>query len=351
MIQIRTTEIEPPAPQSVAELEDALSLPNERVIAALGKLQGDILFLGVGGKIGPTMARMAKRASDAAGVERHIFGVSRFTAGDVRERLEDWGIETLRCDLLDERAIDVLPDAPNIVFMAGLKFGATHAPHMAWAINAYLPALVCRRYRDSRVVAFSTGNVYGLTPVAGGGSKEDDTLRPVGEYAMTALGRERMFEYFSRRLDIPLVLLRLNYASELRYGVLVDLARRVSSLEPIDLSMSYVNVIWQADASAMALQALAHATCPPPAVNIAGPEILRIRDVCEQFGHLLDKPVRFTGSETPDALLSDGRRGYELFGRPSVSAPQLIQWTAAWLSRGGETLGKPTHFESRDGSY
>jgi nucleoside-diphosphate-sugar epimerase len=342
---------EPRAPQSIDELDEALSRPTERVVEAMRRLQGDILFLGVGGKMGPTMARMAKRASDEAGVERRVFGVSRFSSGDARERLETWGVETLRCDLLDQRAIDALPDAPNVVFLAGFKFGATAAPAMTWAMNCYVPALVIPKYRDSHFVAFSSGNVYGLAPTDRGGSKETDPLNPVGEYAMTVLGRERMFDYFSCKLDIPLVLLRLNYASELRYGVLVDLARKVLAGESIDVSMGYANVIWQADAAAMTLEALQHATCPPLVLNIAGPEFLRVRDVCEQFGRLLNKPVRFTGTEAPDALLSNGQRAFELFGRPTVTAEQLIHWTADWVSRGGESLGKPTHFDSRDGQF
>lgn len=341
----------PPAPQSVEALEDALSTPNEKVIAAMGKLKGDIIILGVGGKMGPTLARMAKRASDEAGKTRRVIGVSRFSDADARSRLESWGVETIACDLLDEEAILTLPEAPNVVFMAGFKFGSSGAAAMTWAMNCYLPALVSRKFSNSRIAAFSTGNVYGMSTVGDGGSKETDETNPVGEYAITALGRERMFEYFSQKLNIPTAILRLNYAHELRYGVLVDLAELVLAEQPIDISMSYANVIWQADANGMTLQSLAHAATPPLVVNLAGPGILRTRDVCEQFGQLMNKQVQFTGEESPDALLSDGRKGHDLFGRPNVSEANIIQWVADWVMRGGESLGKPTHFQSRDGKF
>ena len=218
-------------------------------------------------------------------------------------------------------------------------------------MNCYLPALVCRHFRDSRIVAFSTGNVYGLTPAESTGSREDDPPQPVGEYAMAALGRERMFQYFSRALGLRVALLRLNYAAEMRYSVLVDLAQQVFAEKPIDVTMGYANVIWQGDANAMSLTALATAASPAHPINIAGSEKLSVREVCERFGRLMNKPVAFVGNEAPDALLSDGRHGYELLGRPAVSAQQLIEWTADWVQRGGESHGKPTHFESRDGKF
>jgi nucleoside-diphosphate-sugar epimerase len=244
-----------------------------------------------------------------------------------------------------------LPRLENVIFMAGFKFGAQAEPSRTWAMNCYVPALVGRHFTGSRIAAFSTGNVYGLVPCDGGGSREDDPLQPVGEYAMTALGRERMFEYFSRRHGFPLALLRLNYASELRYGVLVDLARKVLQGRTIDISMAHVNVIWQGDANAAALQSLAMADQPPCVLNIAGPETLRIVDVCRQFGKLLDREPRFSGQEQPDALLSNSQRCRQQFGEPEISADQLIRWTAEWVGRGGESLDKPTHFESRDGGF
>jgi nucleoside-diphosphate-sugar epimerase len=343
--------VDPTTPNDVAQLDDMLSAPNKHALGAMRELDGDLMVLGVGGKMGPTLARMAKRATDEAGVPRRVIGVSRFSSPETREQLEDWGIQTVACDLLDELAIAKLPEAPNIVCMTGLKFGASTNPSLTWAMNCYLPALISNRFRDSRIAAFSSGNVYGTVPFETGGSIESDPLNPIGEYAITVLGRERMLEYFSRELEIPLTLLRLNYATELRYGVLVDLAQKVLGSEPIDLSMSYFNVIWQAEANAMALASLLHTETPPRVLNIAGSEMLRVRDVCEEFGRLLNKPVRLVGEESPDALLNNAAASYKLVGQPEVSANQMVRWTADWIVRGGESLGKPTHFESRDGRF
>ena len=339
------------APRTVDELDDFLSRPTAAVVETMRRLTGDLAILGVGGKMGPTLARMARRASDAAGVARRIVGVSRFSADDLRKRLEAWDIETIACDLLDEAAVARLPRMDNVVFMAGFKFGAQAAPSRTWAMNCYVPATVSRHFQNSRIAAFSTGNVYGMVPIDGGGSREDDPLRPIGEYAMTALGRERMFEYFSDRLGFPLVLLRLNYANELRYGVLVDLARKVLQGETIDVSMGHVNVIWQGDANAASLQSLELADRPPCVLNIAGPEVLSVRAAAEQLGRLLDRSPRLVGSELPDALLSDSNRCRARLGMPTVSVDQMLKWVADWVQRGGEHLGKPTHFESRDGQF
>lgn len=336
---------------TVEELEELLSEPSAAAVEAIRLAPGDIVILGVAGKMGPTLARMARRAMDAAGLGHRVIGVSRFSSPSEQRGLEAHGIETIRCDLLDESALAQLPAAPNVVFMAGRKFGSTGDEPLTWAMNTHLPSLVCRRYRNSRIVAFSTGNVYGLTPHGRGGSREEDTPNPIGEYAMSCLGRERMFEYFSRTLDIPVALLRLNYATEMRYGVLVDLAQRIARREPIDLSMGYFNVIWQADANAMALAALAHATSPATILNLAGREELSVRAVAEELGRRMNVPVTFTGVEAGDALLSNGGRGWQLFGAPRVDAGQLIAWTAEWIGRGGESLGKPTHFESRAGQF
>src|SRR5262249_50585711 len=269
------------------DLEILLSEPTPAVVETLRRLPGDLILLGVAGKMGPTLARMARRASDTAGVLRRVIGVARFSPGGT-EALQAHGIGTIRCDLLKEEEVARLPDAPNVIFMTGRKFGSSGDEALTWAMNSYLPAVVCRKYRHSRIVAFSTGNVYGLAPVAGGGSREEDALQPVGEYAMSCLGRERLFEYFSRSQGIPLTQLRLNYVCELRYGVLVDLAQRVWAGDTIDLSMGHFNVIWQGDANAMALRALAHAATPPLVLNITGPELLSVGTVCERLGQLLD---------------------------------------------------------------
>lgn len=343
--------IDATTPDTVEQLDDQLSAPNAQVVRAMSQLDGDLIILGVGGKMGPTLARMAKRASDQAGARRRVLGVSRFTSPGARERLEAWGIETLACDLLDQTALNDLPDAPNVVCMTGLKFGAAQNPSLTWAMNCYLPALISQRYRNSRLAAFSSGNVYGTVHIDSGGSQETDTLDPIGEYAITVLGRERMFDYFSRELDVSTALLRLNYATELRYGVLVDLAQQVLDGQPIDLSMSYVNVLWQSEANAMALVSLLHTATPPRIFNVAGSEILRVRDVCEQFGRLLGKPLEFVGDESPVALLNNATASYSDLGRPTMTSQQMIRWTADWVARGGESLGKPTHFESRDGRF
>jgi nucleoside-diphosphate-sugar epimerase len=287
----------------------------------------------------------------AADVSHRVIGVSRFSSPGQQRALEAQGIETVRCDLLDEGALGRLPDAPNVIFMAGRKFGSTDDGPLTWAMNAHLPALVCGRYRRSRIVAFSTGNVYGLTPYGRGGSREGDPPNPVGEYAMSCLGRERMFEYFSRAYDVPVAILRLNYAAELRYGVLSDLAGRVSRGKPIDVMMGYFNVIWQGDANAMALAALGHASTPPLIVNVAGPEELSVRTVCVELARQLNVDVSFTGREAEDALLSNGTRGRALLGAPRLDAARLLAWTADWVRRGGENLGRPTHFESRAGQF
>lgn len=341
----------PASIRDVDQLEELLSEPSNAAIDVMRRVTGDLIVLGVAGKMGPTLARMARRAIEAAGVTRRVIGVSRFSSPDQRRALEEHGVETIRCDLLDETAVAALPDAPNVIFMAGRKFGSTGGEPLTWAMNTYLPALVASRYRGSRIVAFSTGNVYGLTPHGRGGSREDDAPAPVGEYAMSCLGRERVFEYFSRHHGTCAAILRLNYATEMRYGILVDLAGRVARGEPVDLSMGYFNAIWQADANAMALAALAHASTPPFIVNMTGPEELSVRAVCMEFARRLGVDVAFTGREEDDALLSNGARGWALLGAPRVDAARMIEWIGDWTRRGGETLGRPTHFESRAGRF
>jgi nucleoside-diphosphate-sugar epimerase len=332
-------------------LEELLSEPSAAAVGAIRRVAGDVVVLGVAGKMGPTLARMARRAVEAAGVSARVIGVSRFSSPDQQRALEQHGIETVRCDLLDEAALSRLPDAPNVIFMAGRKFGSTGDESYTWGMNTYLPALVCRRYGASRIVAFSTGNVYGLTPKGRGGSREEDAPAPIGEYAMSCLGRERMFEYFSRAHAVRVAIVRLNYAAEMRYGVLADLAARVLRGEPIDVTMGYFNVIWQADANAMALAALARAASPPVVVNVAGAEELSVRQTSAELARLMGVDVSFTGIEAADALLSNASRARALFGEPRVDAARLLAWTADWTQRGGASLGKPTHFESRSGRF
>jgi nucleoside-diphosphate-sugar epimerase len=260
-------------------------------------------------------------------------------------------VETHRCDLLDRKSYDQLPKADNVVYMAGMKFGSTGQESLTWAMNAFVPGLVCERYLDSRIAVFSTGNVYGLSPVNGGGSRETDPLHPVGEYALSCLGRERIFEHFSRTFQTKLSILRLNYAVELRYGVLLDVAQKVSSERPIPLQMGHLNAIWQADASAMSLQSLSHASTPPLVLNLTGPELLSVARIARLFGEMIQKPVRFEGVEAPDALLSNAQKAFELLGHPKVSIDRILPWIADWVERDGETLEKPTHFENRSGNF
>jgi nucleoside-diphosphate-sugar epimerase len=334
------------------ELDEALSRPTPADVQALAEMAGDLLILGVSGKMGPSMAALARRACEQAGVSKRILGASRFSDPAVRQAIEAQGVETMVCDLLDRTSMENLPDCPNVLFMAGQKFGtAAGKQALTWATNTYAPAIAAERFRNSRIVAFSTGNVYPFTPVANGGPVETDATGPVGEYAQSALGRERMFEYFSQRHGTPVTILRLNYANELRYGVLHDIAERVYERRPIDLSMGYVNVIWQRDANSVALRAFAHCSSPPLVVNLTGVETLAVRQVAERFGKLWDIEPVFEGSEKENALLSKARRCEQLFGPPEVSVDQMVEWIAAWVARGGRSLGRPTHYEERKGAF
>jgi nucleoside-diphosphate-sugar epimerase len=323
------------------QLEDLLSTPR-----AGDRVDGDLLILGAGGKMGPTLAMRAKRA----GTPR-VLAVARYSSAAVRERLERAGVETIPADLLEPGALDKLPDTPNVIFMAAMKFGTTGAEHMTWAMNTFLPGLVAERFRHSRIVAFSTGNVYPLVPVTSGGATEDTLTEPIGEYAQSALGRERMFEYGSRRHGTPCVLLRLNYATELRYGVLVDVARKVWERRPVDVRMGVANVIWQGDANSWCLQSFAHCQSPPMVLNITGPEALSIRWAAREFGTRFSIEPIIEGEEAPTALLNNAARAMQFFGYPNVTPVQMIDWIAEWIAAGGTSLGKPTHFETRDGRF
>ena len=341
-----------PTIRDVDHLEELLSEPSAGAIDTMRRLSGDLVLLGVGGKMGPTLARMAKRASDAAGVQRRIIGVSRFSGDGLERQLQTLGIETIRCDLLERDQLEKLPDVANVIFMTGMKFGSTGQEALTWAMNVFVPGMVCQKFRQSRIVAFSTGNVYGLSPVALGGSLESDALEPARRLRHERRWAANASSITSAgRFAIPTAILRLNYATEMRYGVLVDVASKVWAGEPIDLAMGHLNAIWQADANAMTLQAFDHLATPPCVLNLAGPETLSVRRVAEQFGRLLGKPVTFHGSEGADALLSNAQRSHRLFGYPRVGAAQLIEWIADWTRRGGASLGKPTHFEVRDGKY
>jgi len=334
-----------------AELEERLSRPSEADIAWLREMDGDLLILGVAGKMGPSLARRARRAADAAAVTKRIIGVARFSDPAVREQLEAAGIETISADLLDEAELRGLPEVPNVIYMAARKFGTTGNEHLTWALNTYLPGRVAERYRRSRIVAFSSGNVYPLVPVTHGGPSESFPVNPIGEYAQSVLGRERMFEYFSARYGTPVVLLRLNYAIDLRYGVLLDIGRKVHERRPVGLAMGMVNVIWQGDANSVALRAFRLCQSPPAILNVTGPETISVRSLALKFAERFQVEPVFDGVEAPTALLSDASRCHRLFGYPEVSLDQMIEWVADWVRSGGPTWDKPTHFEVRDGKF
>ncbi len=334
-----------------SELEDALSRPKPADVEFLRELEGDLLILGVAGKMGPTLARRAARARDAAGVRKRIIGVARFSTAVVRERLDAAGVETIAADLLEPDQLAGLPDAANVIHMAARKFGTTGNEYLTWAMNALLPARVAERYRGSRIVAFSTGNVYPLVPVTSGGATEATPVAPVGEYAQSALARERLFEYFSARYGTRVTLVRLNYAIDLRYGVLLDIGRKVFERRPVDVAMGLVNVIWQGDANSVCLRALSLCSSPPTVLNLTGPETLSVRAIAERFGAIFGIEPVLEGAEGPTALLSDASRCHRIFGYPEMAVDQMIESTAAWIAAGGAVWDKPTHFEVKDGKF
>jgi nucleoside-diphosphate-sugar epimerase len=334
------------------ELEDLLSTPRDQTVAALKACPGAVVILGAGGKMGPSLARMVRRAADAAGGEKcRVIAVSRWTSEGAQRTLNDVGVETIRCDLVDRSAVAALPEASNVIFMAGQKFGTTGAPAMTWGMNTLVPAICAERYSESRIVAFSTGNVYPLTPVESGGARETDAVGPVGEYAASCVGRERMFELFAERSGTRSAIVRLNYAIDLRYGVLVDIATRVFRGEEISLSMGHVNVIWQGDANRVAIECLPRASAPPFVVNVTGTTTLSVRALATWFGERFGRPVRLAGSEGRDALLSNASRMAATFGEPEVNLSRMREWVADWVEWGGPLLDKPTKFEARDGRF
>jgi hypothetical protein len=337
--------------QTEDQLEELLSRPSPEDTSAMQTLEGDLLILGVGGKMGPSLARRAHRAIVQAGVNKRVIAVARFTNHSLIGALEREGIETMARDLLEPSAMAALPDVPNVIFLAAKKFGTTGAEAYTWAMNTYLPGLVAERFRGSRIVAFSTGNVYPLRPIDQGGAAESTPVEPVGEYAQSALGRERMFEYGSEQWQTPVVLLRLNYAVELRYGVLLDIGLAVWGGRPVDQRMAMVNVIWQGDANSVCLRSFAHCQSPPAVFNLTGPEILSVRYISERFGERFGAKPKYRGPESSIALLSNAIKAHQLFGYPAVTPDQVIDWTADWIIRGGPTYNQPTHFQTMDGKF
>ena len=328
-----------------------LAQPYPETVEYMGRLQGDLIILGVAGKMGPSLARLAKRACEVAGVQKRVIGVSRFSDPTQRRQLENAGIETISCDLADPVAVARLPKCENVIFMAGRKFGEVGSEAQTWIMNVVVPANVAQAFRESSIVCFSTGCVYELLPPSSNGSVESDLPAPVGEYANSCLGRERVFEHYSREYNTPVLLYRLNYAIDLRYGVLCDIAQQVHDGEPVNRSVEAVNFIWQGDANNRALLSLERAESPPMPVNVTGTDKIATESIAQEFGKLFGKQVSFIGSPSAKGYLSDVSRSIEWFGPPHVSIDQMIQWTADWIQRGGRTLHKPTHFQVTDGQF
>jgi len=337
--------------RTVEALEAALAAPSARLVADMGRLEGDLLVLGAGGKMGPSLAMLARNAFDAAGSSNQVIAVSRFGDAAARRRLEDAGVRTVAADLLNDDELQALPDAENVIHMAAMKFGTSGSEHLTWAMNTYLPGRVGERYRDARIVAFSSGNVYPLVPLASTGATEDHPIEPIGEYGQSVLGRERIFAYVSHRYGTRVAAIRLNYAIDLRYGVLVDIATAVRDGEPIDLSMGHVNVVWQGYANEVTLRALHHASAPPTAINLTGPEIVSVRRLAHWFGERLGREPVLVGEEQTSALLNDASRCHALFGYPDISLLEMVDMVADWLHAGGELHGKPTKFQVRSGRF
>ena len=347
----RTADDLPRVIEDVEQLEELLSRPSREVVSLFGRLAGPLGIIGGGGKIGPTLTAMACRARELAGGDQEIFVVDLFPDRAARKRIEAAGARTIVADLLDPPAVEALPAAENVIYMAGMKFGTSDDPSRTWAMNALIPAYVARRYRDARIVAFSTGCVYDFTAADSAGSVESDPLTPPGEYANSCVARERVLEHCSATHGTKMVLLRLNYAVEMRYGVLVDIANDVAAGRGVDLTMGYFNVIWQGDVAAAALRLLEHAARPPEPINLTGAEKLSVRQVASRLGKLMGREVSFSGREADTALLSDAPKARRLLGRPAMPIDRVLGWTAEWVAAGKPQLGKATHFQVSDGKY
>jgi nucleoside-diphosphate-sugar epimerase len=351
LVEVLFKETLPAIIMDINKHYQSLLLPSKDLASDMATLKGDILILGVGGKMGPALARLAKQAVDVAGVKKRIIGVSRFSEAGLQDELNSLGIETYKADLLQDDQLNALPDAENVLYLAGTKFGTTGRESFTWAMNSYLPARVAQKYKNSRIVVFSTGNVYPFTPVSMGGADESLTPQPVGEYAQSCLGRERLFQHFSSVNNTPILIYRLNYANDITYGVLLEIARLVKEKKPIDLSMGHVNVIWQGDANEIALRALHHCSVSSKILNVTGPETISIRWIAKEFGKLFDLSPEFVNQEQDTALLSNAAECFRLFGYPKVSLKKMMELIVEWINEGGKIINKPTHFQERAGQF
>ncbi|MBM3839571.1 MAG: NAD-dependent epimerase/dehydratase family protein [Verrucomicrobia bacterium] len=337
--------------ESEDQLDEVMTRPRSCLIESVKSLQSPLLILGAAGKMGPSLAVLLRRAADAAGHQLEIVAVSRFSSNDARHWLETRGVRTFACDLLERESLAKLPDSANVLYLVGLKFGTAQNPSLTWAANTLAPSHVAERFSKARIVALSTGNVYPLTPIARGGSVETDALAPLGEYANAAVARERLFEFHSRKNGTPVAVLRLNYAVDLRYGVLLEIAQKVWANQTVDVTMGYLNCIWQGDANEMIVRALPLSASPPSAFNLTGAKLLSVRDLAQRFGQLMNQPVTITGAEADTALLSNPSRLFGILGEPPTSLEAMLRWVARWVMEDGRTLGKPTRFEVRNGKF
>lgn len=333
------------------KLDDLLSSPSKALVEDIKKIDGDIMVLGAGGKMGPTLCVLAKNAVKEAGIKKRVIAVSRFTDSFASELLKKQGVETISCDLLDINQLNALPEVENVIYMAGRKFGTNGEEWKTWSMNSTLPAFVAEKFKKSKIVVFSSGNIYPIVPLSSGGCSEEDAVGPIGEYPMSVLARERAFEYAANAYGTKIFMYRLNFAVDLRYGVLYDMANNIINGEPIKLDSPCLNCIWQGSANEIAIRGFLYASTPVCKMNVTGPEIFSVRKTAEKLGKYLGKEPIFEGEEGSDAYLNDASLAMELFGYPSVSANELIRWQAEWILDGGRGLGKPTHFEERKGKY
>jgi nucleoside-diphosphate-sugar epimerase len=336
---------------TLEDLDSMMYRINDEFVDDVRAINGDFMILGAGGKMGPSLCKLTKLAVDAAKMKRRVIAVSRFSNKAAEREMHDLGIETISMDLMDDNALEQLPDVENVIYMAGTKFGTTGNESYTWAMNAYLPGRVAEKFKHSRIVAFSTGNVYPLTSITTGGPSEEHPVAPIGEYAQSCLGRERMFEYFSKNNGTPVLIYRLNYAIDFRYGVLLEIAKAVKSQKPIDLSMGHVNIIWQGDANQIAIRSLKLCSSPPTILNVTGTKGLPVRSIANEFGKIFGVNPSFKNEEQATALLSDASKMEGMFPFQKITVNEMIMMTAQWLELGGSQLDKPTHFQERTGKF